>query len=78
MFRAPFPLRFPRQPSPGDPPGPRGFDDANRRLVGQLGCPWHGASYNIRTGEVLGPPASTGVASYTVRVQGSRIEIEVP
>ena len=41
-------------------------------------CPWHRATYNIRTGEVLGPPAPTGVATYTVRVQGSDIEVDVP
>ena len=29
----------------------------------------------VRTGEVLGPPASLGVASYNVRVEGSDIEI---
>ena len=40
-------------------------------------CPWHRATYNIRTGEALGPPAPTGVASYKVRVQGPDIEIEV-
>ncbi len=40
-------------------------------------CPWHGATYNVKTGEVLGPPAPRGVASYNVRVEGSDIEIEV-
>ena len=41
-------------------------------------CPWHRATYNVRTGEVLGPPAPTSVATYTVRVQGSDIEVDVP
>ncbi len=41
-------------------------------------CPWHGATYNIKTGEVLGRPAPSGVASYNVRVEGEDIEIEVP
>ncbi len=41
-------------------------------------CPWHRATYNVKTGEVLGPPAPKGVASYNVRVEGSDIEIEVP
>ncbi len=39
-------------------------------------CPWHGATFNIKTGEVLSPPASTRVAAYTVRVSGGNIEIE--
>ena len=40
---------------------------------------WHQrlAVYNIKTGEVLGPPAPRGVASYAVRVQGSDVEVEV-
>ena len=40
-------------------------------------CPWHGATYDIRTGEVLGPPAPRGVARYSVRVTGTDIEVEV-
>lgn len=40
-------------------------------------CPWHGSIFNIKTGEVLGPPARTGVASYNVRVEGTDIEVEV-
>ncbi|MFQ5693573.1 MAG: Rieske (2Fe-2S) protein [Nitrospinota bacterium] len=40
-------------------------------------CPWHGARFNVKTGEVLSPPAATGVASYNVRVSGDDIEIEV-
>ncbi|MGH7453056.1 MAG: Rieske (2Fe-2S) protein [bacterium] len=43
----------------------------------QVTCPWHGAQYNIKTGEVLGPPAPQGVAKYNVRVQGNDVEIEV-
>jgi 3-phenylpropionate/trans-cinnamate dioxygenase ferredoxin subunit len=43
----------------------------------QVTCPWHGSIFNIKTGEVLSPPARTGVASYNVRVEGSDIEIEV-
>lgn len=43
----------------------------------QVTCPWHGAIYNIKSGQVLGPPAPQGVARYNVRVEGSDIEIEV-
>jgi nitrite reductase/ring-hydroxylating ferredoxin subunit len=43
----------------------------------KITCPWHGSIFNIKTGEVLGPPARTGVASYNVWVEGSDIEIEV-
>lgn len=43
----------------------------------QVTCPWHGAVYDVTTGEVLGPPAPKGVARYNVRVEGSDIEVEV-
>ena len=43
----------------------------------QVTCPWHGAIFNIKTGEGRGPPARTGVASYNVRVEGTDIEVEV-
>ena len=41
-------------------------------------CPLHGARFDVRTGEMLGPPAPTGVPSYKVRVEGSEIQVEVP
>ncbi|MGH7820717.1 MAG: Rieske (2Fe-2S) protein [Candidatus Binatia bacterium] len=40
-------------------------------------CPWHGAVYDVTTGEVLGPPAPKGVARYSVRVSGGDVELEV-
>lgn len=40
-------------------------------------CPWHGAVFDVRSGEVLGPPAPTGVARYNVRVDGAQIEVEI-
>jgi 3-phenylpropionate/trans-cinnamate dioxygenase ferredoxin subunit len=43
----------------------------------QVTCPWHGAKFNIRTGEVLGPPALRGVARYTVRLTGTDLEVQV-
>lgn len=43
----------------------------------EVTCPWHGARFNVKTGEVTGPPARRGVARYTVRVEGSNIEIEI-
>ena len=40
-------------------------------------CPWHGSELNIKTGEVLRPPARRGVKSYKVQVAGSIKRIEV-
>jgi len=43
----------------------------------QVTCPWHGAKFNIRTGEVVGPPARQGIGRYNLRLTGTDIEIEV-
>jgi len=40
-------------------------------------CPLHGAKFDIRTGEVLGPPAYEPVTRYALRVTGTDIEVEV-
>ena len=41
-------------------------------------CPLHGATYDITTGNVLGPPAPEGVVSYRVLVDGNDIRVELP
>ena len=43
----------------------------------EVTCPLHGAKFDLRTGERLGPPAFQGVARYRVRVTGSDVEIEL-
>ncbi len=40
-------------------------------------CPWHGARFCVRDGQVQGPPAQVNVKSYPVRVTDGSIEIEV-
>ncbi len=40
-------------------------------------CPWHGATFDIKTGAVLGPPAADGVTSYEVKVEGDDILVKV-
>ncbi len=40
-------------------------------------CPWHGAMFDITTGEASGPPADVGVDKFNVRVAGSDIEVEI-
>ena len=42
----------------------------------QVRCPWHGALFDVTSGEVVGPPAPVGVNRYNVRVEGADIEIE--
>ena len=40
-------------------------------------CPWHGAIFDLATGDVTRPPASAGVATYNVRVDAEEIAIAV-
>ena len=39
-------------------------------------CPWHGATFDVTTGDVLEPPASQGVTRYHVQVDGKDIKVE--
>ncbi len=44
----------------------------------EIVCPLHFATFDVRTGECTGPPADEDVATYTVRVVGDDIEVELP
>jgi nitrite reductase/ring-hydroxylating ferredoxin subunit len=56
----------------------RGGSLSQGMLTGyEVSCPWHGARFDIRTGEVQCPPAAHGVKCYPVRVTGPDIEVEV-
>ncbi|MBA3868180.1 MAG: non-heme iron oxygenase ferredoxin subunit [Anaerolineae bacterium] len=39
-------------------------------------CPRHGATFDIRTGKVLTPPALMDVQSYDVQIQGVAIQVK--
>lgn len=43
----------------------------------EVTCPWHGAVFDVTSGQVLGPPAASNVSRYNVRVDGPDVEIEV-
>ena len=43
----------------------------------RLVCPLHGASFDVRDGRVLGPPATIPLATYPVRVVDSTVEVAV-
>jgi nitrite reductase/ring-hydroxylating ferredoxin subunit len=40
-------------------------------------CPWHGAEFDLKTGEALAPPAEEGVNTYKVYIDGDFIKIEL-
>lgn len=41
-------------------------------------CPLHGATFSIKTGEALTPPAVEPLATYAVRVEGDDILVAIP
>ena len=44
---------------------------------GEVVCPWHGAHFDLETGQPTRPPAAVEVNTYPVRVRGQDIEIEL-
>ncbi len=55
--------------------GPLAEGELNGNVVT---CPWHGATFDVTSGEALSPPAPSGVTCCKVQVDGSEIKIEVP
>ncbi len=41
-------------------------------------CPLHGATFDLTTGNVTGPPAASSVTRYEVRMEGGEIQIVAP
>src|SRR5262249_55513169 len=44
----------------------------------EVTCPWHGARFDLATGNHLCPPARNGVTSYKVQVVGDEVQVDVP
>ena len=42
-----------------------------------IACMCHGAEFDVRTGQVLAPPAPSPVKVYPTKVKGDRLEVEV-
>ena len=40
-------------------------------------CPWHQARFDLKTGDVVNPPAEVGVSRFNVRMVGNDVEIEI-
>jgi nitrite reductase/ring-hydroxylating ferredoxin subunit len=56
----------------------RGGPLGEGELAGEVvTCPWHGAQFIVKTGEVLAPPAPIGVRSFPVKVQGDDVLVEL-
>ena len=52
-------------------PLPEGTLHAPRLL-----CPWHKATYDVRSGDLLEPPALDGIAAFRVRVEGDDVYVD--
>ncbi len=50
------------------------MDEGRLRGI-RLICPLHGASFDVRTGSVLGAPASTPLITHHTRISGETIEV---
>lgn len=49
---------------------------AEGKLCGSIvECPRHGATFDVKTGKVLSPPALVDVPAYEVQVQGDNIQV---
>ena len=41
----------------------------------EVECPWHGSRFNVKTGEVVSPPADENLTRYEVKIEGDDILI---
>lgn len=41
----------------------------------EVECPWHGARFDVRTGEVKSPPAESPVSTYEIKIEQDNIWI---
>lgn len=41
----------------------------------EVECPWHGARFDVRTGEVKSPPAESSVSTYEIKIDQDDIWI---
>jgi nitrite reductase/ring-hydroxylating ferredoxin subunit len=43
----------------------------------EVTCPWHGAAFDLASGQHLCPPAQQGVRAYKVQVVADEVQIEM-
>ncbi len=41
-------------------------------------CPWHQATFDVRTGDMLEPPPLNGIPRFAVRIDGDDVFVDVP
>ncbi|HLW59691.1 MAG TPA: non-heme iron oxygenase ferredoxin subunit [bacterium] len=55
--------------------GPLGKGAVNGTTVT---CPWHGSRFDVRTGQVVEPPARRPVVTYPVQVRDGAVYADLP
>ncbi len=40
-------------------------------------CPYHGAKFNLTTGELLAPPACDNLTTFPVRIEDGKVQIKI-
>lgn len=43
----------------------------------EVTCPWHGWTYDVKTGQCISAGAGGGVKSYAVKVEGESVLVEI-
>lgn len=43
-----------------------------------VACPWHGAQFDLKTGQALSGPAILPVKTFALRVEQDRVELAIP
>jgi 3-phenylpropionate/trans-cinnamate dioxygenase ferredoxin subunit len=43
---------------------------------GAVECPWHSSLFDVRTGELLGPPATEPVETFPVVIEGDAVWLQ--
>ncbi len=41
-------------------------------------CPWHGSVFSLRSGEVMGGPATAGQPRFSTRIENGLVEVSLP
>jgi 3-phenylpropionate/trans-cinnamate dioxygenase ferredoxin subunit len=41
-------------------------------------CPWHGSRFDVRSGQVVGPPARSAVRAYPTTVETGKVWADLP
>ena len=52
--------------------------DQGRVMAGRIFCPFHGACFDLATGEAVSGPAVTRLQRYTVKVEGDDVFVATP